>query len=339
MSAPDNNAPLPSAGRQVMGEIEDRLVRSVQARYAENAEITPEKVTEIIGDGDPVEYDGWDQAAEDRMLARWEASPRKKSSDTIGTRRNNDNPLCEVWRLCLRFLKQAPPIMLSPINGLQFTGERQTKTSSDLFTVAACQMISKLFVHPLWRGDYRPFVDALIFAAFCRVGGKANINLSFRWPRSCPVIHALNAKLRELTKSRSPLPNTLQKLHRAARDNVIGSGATESLFSEALYHIGKIATIDEVPLDTEMAQIRQGIVPFQVKDLDAIKKALDEMASSSNRFEGSVEDTYAVFKSLGRRGQIPSVKQLRGLDARACRQVFRMSEMPERFGSVSLPPD
>ncbi|KAG4277216.1 hypothetical protein FPRO04_07513 [Fusarium proliferatum] len=145
MSAPNDNPPPPSdAGQQVREEVEDRLMRSVQARYAENAEVTLEKVTEIIGDEDPVANEDWDQTAEDRIEALWEASKRKTSSDKLGTRGNNDDPLCELWRLCLRFMKQAPPIMLSPINGLQFTGERQSATSGDLFSKPACQAMSKL---------------------------------------------------------------------------------------------------------------------------------------------------------------------------------------------------
>ncbi|KAF5644470.1 hypothetical protein F52700_2469 [Fusarium sp. NRRL 52700] len=332
-----NNNPPSSVG-EVSAETEDRLTRYVQARYAENTKITLEMVTEIIGDDDPVAKQDWDQTAEDRMEQRWEESKRKESSDKLGTRGNNDDPLREVWRYCLRFMKQAPPIMLSPVNSLQFLAGKQMETTNHLFSIPACQLMSKLFVHPLWRGDYRLFVDALIFAAFCRVGGKANIDLSFRRPPGCPVIRALNAKLREASDAEKPLPHTLQKLHRAVRDTVKGNRGNESLFSEALYNIGKLATPDEIPTPTEMKQLRQGIVTFQVQDLGVMKKALDNMASS-DRFQGSVEEIYVAFRSLGQRGQIPSRKQLRGLDARACQQVLRMCDRPERFGSLSLPPD
>ncbi|EXA38190.1 hypothetical protein FOVG_10158 [Fusarium oxysporum f. sp. pisi HDV247] len=303
MSAPNNNpSPPRKAGRQARGEIEDRLMRFVQARYEDNAEVTLEMVTEIIGDEDPVGDDGWDQAAEDRMEARWETSSRKRSSDKVGTRGINDNPLREVWRFCLRFMKQAPPIMLSPINSLQFMPARVTGDfgfSSDLFTVAACGTLAKLIVHPLWRGDHRPFLDALIFAALCRVDSKANINLSLRWPPHCPVIQALNARLTETRNTNSTLPDTLHKLHLAARESVYGNGDEdkESAFSEALYRIGMIA-IAESPSPGEVAQLRQGIVPFQGKDLEVIKKALDELASTSRRMEFSVEDVHAAFKFL-----------------------------------------
>ncbi|PCD30465.1 hypothetical protein AU210_010146 [Fusarium oxysporum f. sp. radicis-cucumerinum] len=324
MSAPNNNPPPTKTGKQARGEIEDRLMRFVQARYQENAEVTLEMVTQIIGDQDPVGDDGWDQAAEDRMEARWETSSRKRSSDKVGTRGNNDNPLREVWRFCLRFMKQAPPIMLSPINGLQFMPARVTGDfafSSDLFTVAACGTLAKLIVHPLWRGDHRPFVDALIFAALCRVDAKANINLSLRWPPQCPVIQALNARLTEATNTNSDLPETLHKLHLAARETVYGNGDgdKESIFSEVLYHIGMVA-IAESPSSGERAQLRQRIVPFQGKDLEVIKKAIDDLASTSRRMDLSVEDVHAAFKFVGHRGELPSKLQLRELDARACHE-------------------
>ncbi|KAG5757437.1 hypothetical protein H9Q70_000087 [Fusarium xylarioides] len=339
MSAPNNNPPPPKAGRPKR-EIDEGLLESVQARYAENAEVTLEMVTEIIGDGDPVDDDGWDQAAEDRMIARWEASSRKTSSDRVGTRGNNDDPLREVWRFCLRFLKQAPPIMLSPINNLQFmparmpagsagpARQREIALSSDLFTLAACGMLSKLVVHPLWRGEYRTFVDALKFAALCRVDAKANISLSLRWPHHCPIIKGLNARLIEGTGS--VLPDTLHNLHMAAREAASGSDDRESVFSEVLFRIG-LTAVAESPSKAEKAQLRDGIIPFQGKDLEVIKKAIDDLALTDDRVQFSVEDVHAAFKFVGHRLEIPSRLLLRSLDARACKQVFRISERPERI--------
>ncbi|KAF5974279.1 hypothetical protein FBULB1_7837 [Fusarium bulbicola] len=340
MSASNNNPPPKKAGRQPKIELDDRLTSFVEARYADNDRVTPEMVTQIIGDGDPVGdgNDGWDQAAEDRMIARWEESSRKKSSDKVGTRGNNDDPLREVWRFSLRFMKQAPPIMLSPINGLQFMPAHQKGSSfalsCDLFTLAACGTLSKLVVHPLWSGDYRPFLDALIFAALCRVDARANIRLSLRWPRDCPVIQELNTRLEEAANTHEVLPKTLDKLHVAARETVYGNGNKdqESVFSEALFRIGKTA-VAESPSAAELAQLSEGIVPFQSKDLDVIRKAIDELASTDDRIQFSVEEVHAAYKYVGHRGEIPSRQLLQSLDARACKQVFRMTERPGRFPS------
>ncbi|KAF5538302.1 hypothetical protein FPHYL_12546 [Fusarium phyllophilum] len=335
MSAPNNNPPPPpkKAGR-AKREIDDRLLESIEAIYADNAEVTLEMVDEIIGDGDPLGDEEWDQAAEDRMIARWEASSRKKSSDKVGTRGNNDDFLREVWRFSLRFMKQAPPIMLSPINGLQFIPTRQKSNfeiSSDLFTQAACVTMAQLVVHPVWGGNHRPFVDALIFAALCRVDAKTNISLSLWWPAQCPVIQGLNARLAEAANTGQPLPDTLRKLHIAERETVHGRGdePEESIFSEALFHIGK-NVVAESASKPEQAQLREGIVPFQGKDLNAVKKGLDDMALAVGPMPFSVDDIHAAFKFVGHRGEIPSRLQLRSLDARACKQVFRLSE---RLGS------
>ncbi|KAF5600419.1 hypothetical protein FPANT_2434 [Fusarium pseudoanthophilum] len=319
----------PNTGRP-RREIDDRLLDSVQARYEENARVILEMVTGIIGDGDPVGDDGWDQAAEDRMIARWEASSRKTSSDKVGTRRNNDDPLREVWRFCLRFLKETLPIMLSSINGLQFmparmpprpagpARQRDIALSSDLFTLSACGTLSKLVVHPLWYGDYHIFLDALKFAALCRVDAKANIVSSLRWPAHCPVIQGLNARLIEGTGS--VLPDTLQNLHLAARGAASGSEVRESVFSEVLFRIG-LTAVAESPWKAEKTQLRQGIIPFQGKDLDVIKNAIDELASTDDRVQFSIEEVYIAFKSVGTRGEIPSREQLQSLDARACKQL------------------
>ncbi|KAF5533441.1 hypothetical protein FMEXI_11823 [Fusarium mexicanum] len=338
MSASNNNPPPKKAGRQPKIELDDRLTSFVEARYADNARVTPEMVTQIIGDGDPVGdgNDGWDQAAEDRMIARWEESSRKKSSDKVGTRGNTDDPLREVWRFSLRFMKQAPPIMLSPINGLQFLPAHQKGSnfalSCDLFTVAACGTLSKLVVHPLWSGDYRPFLDALIFAALCRVDARANIRLSLRWPRDCPVIQELNARLEEAGNTHEVLPKTLDKLHVAARETVYGNGNKdqESVFSEALFRIGK-TVVAESPSAAELAQLSEGIVPFQSKDLDVIRKAIDELASTDDRIQFSVEEVYAAYKYVGHRGEIPSRQLLQSLDARACKQLSEEEAPADRI--------
>ncbi|CZR40745.1 uncharacterized protein FPRO_10333 [Fusarium proliferatum ET1] len=343
MSAQNNNPPAPKKAGRPKREIDGRLLESIEGIYADNAEVTLEMVAEIIGDEDPVGDEGWDQAAEDRITVSWEMSSRKRSSDKVGTRGNNDDPLRELWRFCLRFMKQAPPIMLSPVNSLQFMPSRQKSDfdiSTDLFTQAACVTMAQLVVHPLWGGNYRPFVDALIFAALCRVGANTNISLSLRWPHHCPVIQGLNAKLTEAANSGQPLTDTLKRLHIAARETVHRRGdvGKESVFSEALFCIGK-NVVAESPSDAELAQLQQGIVPFQGKDLKAIKKALDDMISTDSQMPYSVDDIHAAFKLVGHRGEIPSRQLLQSLDARACKQVFRISERPERFGSVSLPSD
>ncbi|KAG4259204.1 hypothetical protein FPRO04_07507 [Fusarium proliferatum] len=327
--------PTDRFGRQSNREIDTLLLESIEARYAENAEVTLQMVAEIIGDEDPVVDEGWDQDAEDSITVSWETSLRKRSSDKVGTRGNNDDPLRELWRFCLRFMKQAPPIMLSPMNGVQFMPARQIgdfATSSHLFTQAACSTLAKLVVHPLWSGNHHPFLDALKFAALCRVDAKANVNLSLRWPAHCPVIQELNGRLMEAGNTSQSLPETLPKLHMAARETVPGSGERQSVFSEVLFCIGQTA-VAESPSKAEKAQLRQGVIPFQGKDLDVIKKAIDELALTDNRMPFSVEDVHTAFKFVGHRSEIPSRQLLQSLDARACKQVFRMSERPDLFGS------
>lgn len=346
MNAPNRDPPPPppptdKVGRQSNREIDTLLLESIEARYAENVEVTLQMVTEIIGDEDPVGDEGWDQDVEDSITVSWETSLRKRSSDKVGTRGNNDDPLRELWRFCLRFMKEAPPIMLSPMKGVQFMPAPQIgdfATSSHLFTQAACSTLAKLVVHPLWSGEYRPLVDALKFAALCRVDAKANINLSLRWPAHCPVIQELNGRLMEAGNTSQSLPETLPKLHMAARETVSGSGERESVFSEVLFCIGQTA-VAESPSKAEKAQLRQGVIPFQGKDLDVIKKEIDELALTDDRMPFSVEDVHTAFKFVGHRSEIPSRQLLQSLDARACKQVFRMSEWPDLFGSVCVPSD
>ncbi|KAG9498451.1 hypothetical protein J7337_009256 [Fusarium musae] len=301
---------------------------TVQARHEENPEVTLEMVTEIIGDRDPVDDDDWDQTAEDRMIARWETSSRKTSLDKVGTRKNNDDPLREVWRFCLRFMKQAPPIMLSPINSLQFMPARKKDfaLSSHLFTLTACATLAKLFVHPLWRGDYRTFVDALKFTVLCRVSARANVSLSLRWPHDCPVIRELTARLSRADTGPT-LPDTLHNIHQAARDTVSGSGDRGSVFSEVLFRIGQ-TVVAESPSQAEKAQLQEGIIPFQGKDLEVIKKAIDDLALTDDRVQFPVEDVYAAFKFVGHRLELPSKLQLQSFDARACKQVFEYLRGP-----------
>lgn len=333
--------PTDKVGRQSNREIDTLLLESIEARYAENAEVTLQMVAEIIGDEDPVVDEGWDQDAEDSITVSWETSLRKRSSDKVGTRGNNDDPLRELWRFCLRFMKQAPPIMLSPMNGVQFMPARQIgdfATSSHLFTQAACGTLAKVVVHPLWSGNHHPFLDALKFAALCRVDAKANVNLSLRWPAHCPVIQDLNGRLMEAGNTSRSLPETLPKLHMAAREAVHERGEIQSVFSEVLSCIGQIV-VAESPSKAEKAQLRQGVIPFQGKDLDVIKKAIDELALTDDRMPFSVEDVHTAFKFVGHRSEIPSRQLLQSLDARACKQVFRMSERPDLFGSVSVPSD
>ncbi|KAF5575868.1 hypothetical protein FPCIR_12919 [Fusarium pseudocircinatum] len=334
-----NNNPPPPTGRQKR-EIDNRLLDFVEARYGENSEVTLEMVTEIIGDRDPVNDDDWDQAAEDRMIARWEVSSRKTSSDKVGTRKNNDDPLREVWRFCLRFMKQAPPIMLSPVNSLQFMPARKKDfvLSSDLFTLTACGTLAKLFIHPLWRGDYRTFVDAVKFTALCRVNARTNVSLSLWWPNHCPVIQELNARLMRADTGPG-LPDTLQDLHVAARETVSGSVDSESVFSEVLFRIGQ-TVVAESPSQAEKAELRQGIIPFQGKDLDVIKKAIDDLALTDDRVQFSVEDVYAAFKLVGHRLELPSKLQLQSFDARACKQLPEgtlSSRIPEETEEANQP--
>ncbi|KAF4958526.1 hypothetical protein FGADI_2326 [Fusarium gaditjirri] len=315
---------------------EDKLAQMVRSLYETHEKVTLDTIQDIIGDAEPVSGN-WDQESEEQMEKQWKDSVRKESSDLIGARGNNDWALRDLWKKCLRFLGQAPPMMLSPLNCLHFVPDRIRPMSIHLFTYEACGDLTQLIVHPIWGLNYRHFIDSLIYSANCRVGGVQNFDWPFFPDDGCPALQLLNEKLTAVEGPR--LPNTVHKIHVDARNVVVARGETPGLFSNLLSCIGELATTSKSPSSAERIQLQNGVVPFNGEDLKAIKNAIDSMASSDPRIGYPVQVVHDAFKAAKDTDEKLIIKHLREFDARACKQVLRIAARPGNRGTVSLSPD
>ncbi|EXM26243.1 hypothetical protein V3481_013961 [Fusarium oxysporum f. sp. vasinfectum] len=122
-------------GRPLAAEIDESLVPIIETVLQRYRAITLDAMTDILQDGDSLINDDWDQADEDEIEAKWQRSERKKSSDHVGTRKKNDDPLRDLWRVCVRFFKQTPPVLFSPYNRLQFVHPYPNDVNSGSFTI------------------------------------------------------------------------------------------------------------------------------------------------------------------------------------------------------------
>ncbi|RKK15380.1 hypothetical protein BFJ65_g11913 [Fusarium oxysporum f. sp. cepae] len=314
-------------GGLLAAEIDESLVPIIEAILQRHRAVTLDTITDILQDEEPL-HDDWDQAAEDMIEDQWQKSERKKSSDHVGTRRTNDDPLRELWRVCVRFFRQAPPILLSSYNRLQFVPKRNRSILSyHLFTNEGCKAISDLVVHTVWQQDHRPFVHTLIYAANCRVGGRSN----FRWlpfpDAPCPVLRSLSATLQSFDDDE--LPKTIHKLHIDARNAAIEEREEPSVFSDLMYGIGESTTVEKFPSKHELDLLRHNIIPFRITDVECIQKTIDAFAYSDERVSYSVKAVADAFRLL-KRDEVPTRDQLRELDARACKQILRIVARPDR---------
>ncbi|WKT48467.1 hypothetical protein QSH57_013397 [Fusarium oxysporum f. sp. vasinfectum] len=312
-------------------EIDESLVPIIEAILQRHRAVTLDTITDILQDEVPLHED-WDQAAEDMIEDQWQKSERKKSSDHVGTRGNNDDPLRDLWRVCVRFFRQAPPILLSSYNRLQFVPKRNRSILSyHLFTNEACKAISDLVAHIVWQQDHRPFVHTLIYAANCRVGGKIN----FRWlpfpDAPCPVLRSLSATLQSFDDEE--LPKTIHQLHIDARNAAIEEREEPSIFSDLMFGIGESATVEKSPSKHELDLLRHNIIPFRITDVECIQKTIDAFAYSDERVSYSVKSVADAFKLL-KRDEVPTRYQLRELDARACKQMLRIIARPGLHGTA-----
>ncbi|RKL47880.1 hypothetical protein BFJ70_g2247 [Fusarium oxysporum] len=317
-------------GGLLAAEIDESLVPIIEAILQRHRAVTFDTITDILQDEEPL-HDDWDQAAEDMIEDQWQKSERKKSSDHVGTRRTNDDPLRELWRVCVRFFRQAPPILLSSYNRLQFVPKRNRSILSyHLFTNEGCKAISDLVVHTVWQQDHRPFVHTLIYAANCRVGGRSN----FRWlpfpDAPCPVLRSLSATLQSFDDDE--LPKTIHKLHIDARNAAIEEREEPSVFSDLMYGIGESTTVEKFPSKHELDLLRHNIIPFRITDVECIQKTIDAFAYSDERVSYSVKAVADAFKLL-KRDEVPTRDQLRELDARACKQMLRIVSRPGIHGT------
>lgn len=335
MSAANETAQPARRGR-AKADIDESLVPIVEAILQRRRAVTLDMMTDILQDGDSLINDDWDQAAEDEIEAEWQASDRKSSSDHVGTRKKNDDPLRDLWRICVRIFGQTPPVLLSPCNWVQFVPKIVKDTfrlSCDLFTKDACNAIADQIVHPIWQQDHRPFIHALIYAANCRIGGTRNFRLLFFQDESCPALQSLNATLNTIVDEQ--LPRTVHQLHAEARQTAIARREEPSLFSDLAYRIGELASAERSPLEYERTLIQGNILPFKMADLDCMKKAIDELAlSDDGRVGYPVKAISDAFKAL-KRDEVPTRDQLREFDARACKQRLRKMKRRQLHGSAS----
>ncbi|EXA38204.1 hypothetical protein FOVG_10172 [Fusarium oxysporum f. sp. pisi HDV247] len=330
MSAANETAQPARRGRG-KADIDESLVLIVEAILQRRRAVTLDMMTHILQDGDSLINDDWDQADEDAVEAEWQGSDRKSSSDHVGTRKKNDDPLRDLWCVCVRIFGQTPPVLLSPYNRVQFIPEIVKDTFRllcDLFTKDACNAIADLIVHPIWQQDHRPFIHALIYAANCRIGGMRNFRLLVFQDESCPVLQSLNATFSTIADEQ--LPRTVHQLHAEARQTAIARREEPSLFSDLTYRIGELASAERSPLEYERTLIQGNIFPFKMTDLDCMKKAIDELAlSDDGRVGYPVKAVSDAFKALKRdevptRDQLPT-RDLRGGASRSRSPPFRES--------------
>ncbi|KAG5821634.1 hypothetical protein H9Q74_000011 [Fusarium xylarioides] len=324
MSAANETA-LPTRRRRLKADdIDESLVPIVEAILRSHPVVTLDEMTDIIQDGDNIINDDWSQAEEDEIEAEWQASGRKISSDHVGTRLKNDDPLRDLWRVCVRFFRQTPPVLLSEYNWLQFVPKivkGSFRLSCDLFTKDACHAIADLIVHPIWGQDHRPFIEALIYAANCRVGRTRNFGWLVNPDEPCPALQSLNAILDANTNEQ--LPRTVHQLHTEARVTVLARGEISSLFSDLIYRVGEAARAERSLSDYEKDLLQRKVFPFKMADLDCIKQAIDGLASSDDVRVGysvkTMSDAFKVLKS----DEVPARDQLHNRSRATTRDLQR----------------
>jgi hypothetical protein len=304
----------------------------------ENPPVDTALVNKIIG-APVISIDKyWAQADEDKVLARWDGCERKAASDAIGEKAAKYfGPLRELWKVCLRIFKLSPPIMLSPINGLQFVPRRLLAGSHShhLFSPEACRSMAALTVHPIWKQDYQCFIDAVYYAVICRLDAFRKFT-----PKDdeCPVLRMLN---RQIDLEDGPmLREPLHQMHSNARKAVKRqrNGDKPSALSNLLYTLGKsIETVDSTKITkSEAESLQQDILPFNLQGLKSLKNAIDTMKKAQHK----VDDTYKAYRELvDLSEELPSRDHLSQWDARAAKHLFRRFENEARFGSSTPGPD
>ncbi|KAF5603653.1 hypothetical protein FPCIR_1250 [Fusarium pseudocircinatum] len=313
-------------------DIDQTLVPIVEAILQRHRAVTLDMMTDILQDGNSLMNEDWKQGDEDGVEARWQRSERKKSSDRVGTRGKNDDPLRNLWRVCVRFFKQTPPLLFSPFNRLQFVPRTEKDTAvftCHLFSKEACNAIADLIVHPIWQQDHRHFVNVLTYTANLRVGGTTN----FHWlplPHVvCPVLRSLNATLALLNDE--DLPKTIHQLHLEADYAAIEYQGEPSFFSDFMISIADYVTVEKSPTSRELQLMRHNIIPFRITDVECIQKAIDGFAYSDvrlgvGRYVKAVSDAFKVLK----RDEVPATDQLREFDFSDREQTVSQSGHPAR---------
>ncbi|KAF5660241.1 hypothetical protein FCIRC_12204 [Fusarium circinatum] len=329
----DDREPAGRLGQPPTGDFSDGLESLVRSIYEENEKITLGTAEDIIGDAESVVNKRYDQQSEQQIEARWQASERKASSDVIGTRGNNDFPSRNLWNFCLRFMGQAPPMMLSPLHCLQFVPVQKSVLTSHLFSHEVCMSLARLIVHPVWEQNHYRFIDTLLYAANYHVGALQNFRWTFFTEDGGPAWEILNNNL--MAVGGPQLPNTVHELHVDARNTVIARGETPGVFSDLLCRIGEIATVSRSPSSTELERLKNGVVPFNGRDLEVMEKAIDSMASTEPKIGYPVQVVYGAFKAAKDTNDALLKRRLREFDAQTQQAVSQPASSIPSPGRVS----
>ncbi|KAF5571345.1 hypothetical protein FPHYL_521 [Fusarium phyllophilum] len=309
--------------------IPDNVLELARTIREQNPPVDEVTVNRILGDLQPHFDNKWTQAMEDEVERKFQTSGHPQYSGAFCSA--HFQPLCELWRVSLRIFRQAPPMMLSRLNSVQFVSQRPNKNSSAqyVFTNAACQQLSALVVHPVWQQTSHLFLDALAFAGICRLNVLRDLRLRFGdKDKTCPALRRLNEELDSLTGDELRL--SLHEAHKEAREAALTRGEQPSAFSDLLFRIGQIAAQYQ-PSNAEEGALGNMIVPFNLQDIQVLIGAIDGMNWKDPAFAYKVTEVYEAFKQERDRNEMPRMSQLHNFHVRAVKQTMRIESCPDRF--------
>ncbi|KAF5537032.1 hypothetical protein FNAPI_11539 [Fusarium napiforme] len=309
--------------------IPDSVLELTRTMLEQNPPVDEVTVNRILGDLQPHFDSKWTQAMEDEVQRKFQASGHPESSGAFYSA--HFRPLCELWRVSFRIFRQAPPMMLSHLNSIQFVSQLPTRNPSSqyVFTNAACQQLSALMVHPVWQQTSRLFLEALAFAGICRLAGRRDLRLRFNnKDKTCPALRRLNEELDSLNGDQLRL--TLHEAHKEAREAALTRGDQPSAFSDLLFRIGQIAAQHQ-PSDAEEAALGNMIVPFNLQDAQVLAGAIDGMDWKDPAFAYKVTEVYEAFKHERDPYEMPHMSQLHDFHVRAVKQAMRIESCPDRY--------
>ncbi|KAM5508944.1 hypothetical protein FOXYSP1_11910 [Fusarium oxysporum f. sp. phaseoli] len=144
-----------------------------------------------------------------------------------------------------------------------------------------------------------------------------------------------NSQIHDLDRQIEHAISTIHQLHIDTRNAAIEEREEPGIFSDLIYGIGESASVDNSPSKRELDLLRHEIIPFRITDVECIQKIIDGFAYSGESVRYSVKAVSDAFKLLNR-DEVPTRNQLRGLDARACKQMRRIIARPELYGTMTL---
>ncbi|KAF4958519.1 hypothetical protein FGADI_2319 [Fusarium gaditjirri] len=306
----------------LLARIPDNALNLARKILAQNPPVNEATVNRILGEPHPHFDNDWTRAKEDAVERKFQTAGHLQSSEMIEGA--GFKPLRELWRVSLRIFGEAPPIMLSRLSWIQFVPESPESDSraEHVLTPQMCRELSALIVHPIWQQDSGLFVDALTFAAVCRLNVLRDLRQRFGdKAQTCPALRRLNTELDSLDGNDLRMP--LHDIHKKAREATLAEDQQPSALSDLLFQVGRIATHHR-PSAAEEELLRDIVVPFNEQDTKALKEAIDSTEWSDPGFDYKVTDVYQAFK--GKRGtdDMPLMSQLRKFHVRAVKQALRI---------------